>query len=291
MRPGSAEPDDAVRDAERDVAVRVGGLEPAGGLPGQGAEVGRGAVQVGAAQAGPSQEVVQEGGHILAGLADAVQAVPGGAVEAVAVVLGQGQAVAVHGAQRDAQVVGDVVGEGGQFVVGGLGLAELAGEPLFHLLPLGHVPQDDAGSLPAGCVGEDHGRELAGKRGAVAAPEGHDVPELSGGGAPGFQGGRVFAVGRVGDTLAAQGAQLFLGVAEQLAGRRIRGEDPAVWRGEEHRVEGVLEQRLVGLADQPGARRGHSAAIPAPRLRSAGANGLIGHLPFRWVRSSGHIGG
>ena len=252
MRSGSAEPATPFGDVERDVAVRVGGPELVGGLPGQGAEIGGDAVQFGAAQAGPAEEVVQEGVHLLAGVVDAVQVVPGGVVEAVTVVLREGLAVAVHGAQRGAQVMGDVISERDQLLVGGLGLAELVGKPFFHLLAFGHVAQDDAGPLLAGGVGEYHGRELTGKRGSVAAPEGHDAPELSGGGALGDQGGGAFPVGRVGDALAAQGAEFLLGVVEHRARRRVRGEDAAVRRGEEHRVEGVLEQRLVGLGGRPG---------------------------------------
>ena len=91
-----------------------------------------------------------------------------------------------------------------------------------------------------------------GKCGSVAAPVGHDAPELPGGSALSDQGGDAFPVGRVGDTLAAQGAEFLLGLAEQRAGRGVRGEDAAVRRAEEYRVEGVLEQRLVGLGGRPG---------------------------------------
>ena len=84
-------------------------------------EVGELAAGFGAADAGEGEEGVDDVAHADGGGDDAVEAVAGVGVEGVVVVLEEGGAVAAHGAQRGAQVVGDGVAEGFELGVGGLG--------------------------------------------------------------------------------------------------------------------------------------------------------------------------
>ena len=85
-----------------------------------------------AGDAREAEQVVDQLPHALRGVADPVQIVVALLVQLIGITGQQGGAKAVHGAQRGAQVVRDGVGEGFQFLVGGLELggALLAAPPL-----------------------------------------------------------------------------------------------------------------------------------------------------------------